>query len=178
MVGASYARWNCPTSCSSCSAVRASSCADAAICCVEALVCCVEAETSSEDADDCSATAATSVMSLCTCCELDAICSIAAAICSTRPFMSCTDAPSVWNASRACSTVATPSSVRRGPAPTAPPPLSPPGAVLDDLDRLRRLGLDLADEPGDRPGGGAGLLGQLADLLGDHGEAAALLARA
>src|SRR4051812_5957199 len=113
-----YARWNWPTSCSSCSAVRASSWADAAICCVEALVCCVEADTCSEDAEDCSATAATSVMSACTCCELEAICSIAAAICSTRPFMSCTDAPSVRKASRASSTVATPSLVRSAPSST------------------------------------------------------------
>src|SRR3954454_7606306 len=51
------------------------------------------------------------------------------------------------------------------------------GAVFDDVDGLRRLGLDLADEPGDRAGRRLALLGQLADLLGDHGEAAALLAR-
>ena len=69
------------------------------------------------------------------------------------------------NASRVCSTVAAPSAVRRG-------------AVLDDRDRVLRLGLDLADQPADLPGGGLRLLGQLADLLGDDREAAALLARA
>src|SRR4051812_47012002 len=52
------------------------------------------------------------------------------------------------------------------------------GAVLDDLDGLRGLAVDLADEARDRAGGRLGLLGQLADLLGDHGEAAALLAGA
>src|SRR3954467_4069507 len=52
------------------------------------------------------------------------------------------------------------------------------GAVLDDLDGLGRLGLDLADEPGDRAGRRLALLRPLADLLGDHGEAAALLAGA
>jgi hypothetical protein len=50
------------TSRSSCSAVRASSWAEAAISCVEALVCWVEAETCSADAEDSSATAATSPM--------------------------------------------------------------------------------------------------------------------
>src|SRR3954451_13523556 len=51
-------------------------------------------------------------------------------------------------------------------------------AVLDDLDGLGRLGLDLADEPGDRAGRRLALLRQLADLLRRPGEAAALLARA
>src|SRR3954468_8026489 len=170
---------NCPTRRSSSSAVRASSWAEAAISCVDALVCCVEAETCCEDADDCSAPAATSVMSAWTCCELEAICWIAAAICSTRPFMSCTDAPRARNDSRACSTVATPSSVRRAASPSTPPrraaALGAAGASPDDLDSLRGLGLDLADEPGDRAGRRLALLGQLADLLGDHGEAAALL---
>ena len=64
--------------------------------------------------------------------RLDAICWIAAAICSTRPFMSCTEAPSSRNDSRACSTVATPSSVRRAPSSTT-------------STALRGLGLDLAD---------------------------------
>src|SRR3954449_284701 len=52
------------------------------------------------------------------------------------------------------------------------------GAVLDDLDGLRGLALDLADQARDRAGGRLGLLGQLADLLGDDREAAALLAGA
>src|SRR3954468_1108439 len=50
------------------------------------------------------------------------------------------------------------------------------GAVLDDLDGLGRLALDLADQARDRAGGRLALLGQLADLLGDDREAAALLA--
>src|SRR3954451_16359181 len=158
---------------SSCSAVRASSWAEAAICCVEALVCCVDADTCCVDAEDCSATAATSVMSACTCWELDAICSMAAAICSTRPFMSCTDAPRVRNASRAWSTVATPSSVWRAASSTGAPALVVSarlaGAVLDDLDPLAGLGLHLPDEPGVRAGRRLALLGELADLLGDDG---------
>src|SRR4051795_4411976 len=132
-LSADYATVNWLTRRSSSSAVRASSWADAAICCVEALVCCVEAETCCEEAEDCSATAATSVMSDCTWCELDAICSIAAAICSTRPFMSCTDAPRVRNASRACSTVATPSSVRCAPSSTTATAL----AVSDWISPIR-----------------------------------------
>src|SRR4051812_3337291 len=52
------------------------------------------------------------------------------------------------------------------------------GAVPDDLAGLGGLGLDLADEARDRAGGRLALLGQLADLLGDDREAAALLAGA
>ena len=52
------------------------------------------------------------------------------------------------------------------------------GAVLDDLDGLRGLALDLADQRRDRRRRGLALLGELADLLGDDGEAAALLAGA
>src|SRR3954471_20013559 len=52
------------------------------------------------------------------------------------------------------------------------------GAVLDDLHGLGRLGLDLADQARDRAGGRLRLLGELADLLGDDREAAALLAGA
>src|SRR4051812_29651768 len=53
-----------------------------------------------------------------------------------------------------------------------------PRAVLDDVDGVARVGLDGADERGDRAGGRARLLGQHADLVGHDGEAAALLARA
>src|SRR5919204_322309 len=52
------------------------------------------------------------------------------------------------------------------------------GTVGHDADDLLRLGLDLTDQPGDRARGALGLLGQLADLLGDDREAAALLAGA
>ena len=69
------------------------------------------------------------------------------------------------NASRARSTVAALSAVRRAPS-------------CDDVDRVARVGLDGADQRGDRAGGRARLLGELADLLGDDGEAAALLAGA
>src|SRR4051812_38359543 len=132
-LSADYASVNWLTRRSSSSAVRASSWADAAICCVEALVCCVEAETCSDDAEDCSATAATSPMSACTCCELVAICWIAAAISSTRVPMSWTDAPRVRNASRACSTVATRSSVWRAPSSTT----STAFAVSDWISPIR-----------------------------------------
>ena len=53
-----------------------------------------------------------------------------------------------------------------------------PRAVLDDVDGVAGVGLDGADERGDRAGGRLRLLGELAHLLGDDGEAAALLARA
>jgi hypothetical protein len=52
------------------------------------------------------------------------------------------------------------------------------GALLHHVDRLDGLGLDLADQQRDGRGGLLGLLGELADLLGDDGEAAALLAGA
>src|SRR4051812_18174172 len=52
------------------------------------------------------------------------------------------------------------------------------GTVGDHVDDLVGLGLDLADERGDLARGALGLLGELADLLGDDGEAAALLAGA
>ena len=51
-------------------------------------------------------------------------------------------------------------------------------AVGDDLDGLAGLALDLGDQAGDLGGRGLGLLGELADLLGDDGEALALLAGA
>src|SRR5439155_226145 len=46
------------------------------------------------------------------------------------------------------------------------------GAGLDHLRGARGDLLHLADEPADRPGRGLGLLGELADLLGDDREAA------
>ena len=49
------------------------------------------------------------------------------------------------------------------------------GAVLDDVDRSRCVVLDRADQPGDLLRGVLGLLGELADLLGDDREPAALL---
>ena len=52
------------------------------------------------------------------------------------------------------------------------------GARLDGAHGPAGLGLDLADQVGDRAGRRLGLLGELADLLGHDGEAAALLARA
>jgi hypothetical protein len=44
------------------------------------------------------------------------------------------------------------------------------------MPRLR-LGLDGLDELGDLFGGGAGALGEILDLVGDHREALAVLAR-
>src|SRR4051794_34551200 len=104
-------------------------------------------------------------MSLWTCCELEAMCWIAAEISSTRTPMSWTDSPSLRNASRACSTVATPSSVWRAPSSTTSTAL----AVSVWISPMR---LEI------EPGGRLALLGQLADLLGDDREAAALLAGA
>ncbi len=112
-----------PTSCWSASAVPASSWADAAICSVEALVCSVDAETCSVVADDCSATAAMSPD--------------ASAICWTRPAMSAIVWPICRNASRAWSTTAALSSLRRAPS-------------ADHVHRAGRLGLDLGDQPADR----------------------------
>ena len=133
---------------------------------MEALVCCVEAETCSAEAEDCSATAATSAMSpsarggsALICCDGGGDLADAAGDVRRRR------APIASNASRVCSTVATPSAVRAA-------------ALGDDADDVLRLGLDLADQRGDLAGGALGLLGQLADLFGDDGEAAALLAGA
>ena len=56
--------------------------------------------------------------------------------------------------------------------------LGAPRAVVDDADDVGGLGLDLADQARDLAAALLGLLGQLADLLGDDGEAAALLAGA
>ncbi len=89
----------------------------------------------------------------------------AVAMSLTRPVTSATATPMASNASRVCSTVATPSAVRRPPSATTP-------------TTFCGLGLDLADQRGDLARGALGLLGQLADLLGDDGEAAALLAGA
>src|SRR3954470_16999759 len=85
--------------------------------------------------------------------------------------MSCTEPPSARNDSRACSTVATPSSVRRAPSSTTSTAL----AVSVWISPISPAIAPGADQPGARPGGGLALLGQLADLLGHHGEAAALL---
>ena len=79
--------------------------------------------------------------------------------------MSSTDAPMRSNASRVWSTVPTPSSVRLR-------------ALGDDVDDLAGLALDLPDQAGDLRRGGLRALGELAHLLGDDGEAAALLAGA
>ena len=48
-----------------------------------------------------------------------------------------------------------------------------PGALLDHADGARGLGLDLGDQLGDRAGRALGLLGELADLVGDDREARA-----
>ena len=89
----------------------------------------------------------------------------AAAIFSMRALMSSTDSPMRSNASRVCSTVATPSSVRRAPSST----------TLTALSVSRWISLD---QPGDRRRCVLRLLGELADLVGDDREAAALIAGA
>ena len=52
------------------------------------------------------------------------------------------------------------------------------GAVGDDADHDAGLGLDLLDQPGDLGRGALRLLGELAHLVGDDGEAASVLAGA
>ena len=138
---------------------------DEAISCVEALVCCVEAETCSAEAEDCSATAATSAMSPSARRASALIWCTAVAISPTRPVTSSTARPIASKASRVCSTVATPSAVRRPPSATTPTTFSV-SAWISPISA------------GDLARGGLGLLGQLADLLGDDGEALALLAGA
>jgi hypothetical protein len=78
----------------------------------------VEADTCSAEAEDCSATDATSAMPVWARSASDEICSTAAAISVTRALTCSTAAPICSNASRACSTVATPSSVRLAPSAT------------------------------------------------------------
>ena len=125
----------------------------------------MEAETSSAEAEDCSATVATSTTSVWMRPVPAEICSTAAAISSTRAVTSTTAASMLANAARDCSTVRAPASVRAAPLST----------TLDDAGGLVA---DLADQRGDRAGGGLGALGELAHLVGDDGEAAALLAGA
>ena len=154
-----------PTRASSSSARPASSWAAAAICCTAALVCCVLAETSSVEADVCSATEATSPMSVCT---------------RLEPVGGLVDGGGDVGGAQGHLLDGGADGLERlaGALDGGRAVGAAPRAVLDDVDRVARLGLDGADERGDRAGGRARLLGELADLLGDDGEAAALLARA
>ena len=79
--------------------------------------------------------------------------------------MSSTLAPICSNARRASSTT---------PAPLA----GLLGALADDVDGAGGLGLDLGDQVGDRRRRRLRLLGELAHLVGDEREPAAVLARA
>ena len=154
-----------PTSSSSSRAVRDSSWAEAAICWVEALVSCAEAETCWTVAEDCSATLATSTMSLVTWAAPSAICSTAAETSLTRSETTSMLAAMRVKASRASATVVAPSSPRSAPVST--------------MVTVRSVSVRISlTRCGDRLRGGLGLLGQLADLLGHDGEAAALLAGA
>ena len=130
--------------------MAASSWAEALICWVEAFVSSVEADTCSVAADD----------SLGDARDLG----VAVAICSMRSVMSSTAAPISPNAP--------------GLGHDRRALLGAAGAVGDDGDGALGLDLDLADQARDLLGGPLRLLGQLAHLLGDDGEPAALLAGA
>ena len=84
-----------------------------------------------------------------------------------------------------------PRSGRRCPAPMSRPAGTPPGScprlgailgtsrtILNDRHCLGCLTLDRPDQGSDLQGGVLGILGQLADLLGNNGETAALIAGA
>ena len=124
----------------------------------------MDAETCSVDAEDSSATRLDLVIPSCMLVALAVICWAPAAICSIRAVMSSTAWPIVRNASRVCSTTATPS-------------CGALGAVLHDIDGLAGLILDRADQLRDLVRGVLGLLGELSDLISDDREAAALIAR-
>ena len=147
------------------SAVPASCWAEAAISWVDALVCCVEAETCSAEAEDCSATAATSAMSFSARCA-------SALIWCTAVAMSLTRRGDVGDG-EADGLEGLAGLLDRGDAVGGAA-----AALFDDQDDVLGLGLDLADQRGDLTRGALGLLGELADFLGDDGEAAALLAGA
>ena len=146
--------------------MAASSWAEAAISWVEAEVSSVEAVTSSAEAEDCSATAATSPTSVWMRPVPSEMRSTASAISSTRAVTS-TTAVSMLGERLA------------GLGDGAGARL---GARRRRSRRRRRRGRSRAGSApisvGDRAGGGLGALGELAHLVGDDGEAAALLAGA
>ena len=90
---------------------------------------------------------------------------MASSIWATRSVISSIEPPMAPKVSRACSTVGAPSSVRRAPVSTTATAL-PVSAWISPI------------RPAIDRGGLLGLLGQLADLVGDDREAAALLAGA
>ena len=154
-----------PTSSSSSRAVRDSSWAEAAICWVEALVSCAEAETCWTVAEDCSATLATSTMSLVTWAApvgdlLDGGRDLADALGD--------DLDARGDARR----------TRRAPGRRGGSACSPRAAPGSTTARSARSPADLDDEARRSASPRPALLGQLADLVGDDGEAAALLAGA
>ena len=135
------------------------------ISCVAAVVCCVEAETWSVETDERSATSATVTMSLRTRSLPSATSSMAAAIWATRSAISSTAASMRSKDARAASTAVTPCSPTSLPASTA--------------SMARRVwAWTSLDQRADGGGGAAGLLGELAHLVGDDGEAAPVLAGA
>ena len=139
--------------------------AEAAISSAVALVCSVEAETCWAEAEDCSATETTSATSLSTRAVSTVISPTAAVICRhARGHVLDRAADRLEGLAGA---------LDGGDAV-----LGALRAVVDDADHARRLGLHLADQRGDLAGGALGLLGELADLVGDDREAAALLAGA
>jgi len=98
--------------------VPASSCAEAAISWAEALVCSVLAETSSLEAEDCSAIEATSPMSWVMALDAWAISAAVSATWPMRSFIDVTRSVMRSNASRAAWTVWAPSAVRVAPLST------------------------------------------------------------
>ena len=140
-------------------------CADAAISCVEAAVCSVAAETCSADALEDSATPATSATSM-------PARSASAEICCDRGGDLADPRADVLD--RAPDRLERVARALHGGDAL----VRALGAVGDDADDAPGLRWISLDEAGDLAGGGLGLLGELADLLGDDREAAALLAGA
>ena len=150
----------------SASAERAMSAAWVPISWVDALVCSVEAD-SSVAADEVSATAATSTTFRCIEAALAVTCCAAAAICSIRPAMSSTELADLEER--------LPGTARR----RRPRRRSCSALVIDDVHRLRRCHA-ASPRPSSQISSAAPwrLLGELAHLVGDDREPAALLAGA
>jgi hypothetical protein len=102
-------------------------------------------------------------------------CSAVRASSAAEEAISCVDALVCCVEADTCSALAEDCSAT---AATSEMPPSARVDLSDDLDDAAGLVLDLGDQRGDLGGGGLRALGELADLLGDDREAAALLAGA